>query len=87
MMLTGDLVRRACSTESGSFLDQIANDWELSNREKIRYLYRAALSRVPSKEETHVCNALLAQRQGEVVGTLQDVWWAVLNSNEFILIH
>lgn len=87
MMMNGDLVRRACSTDSGSFLDQVANNWEMSNREKIQYLYRAALARMPSKEETKVCNALLASRQGDVVGTLQDIWWAVLNSNEFILIH
>ncbi|MEM8947178.1 MAG: DUF1553 domain-containing protein, partial [Planctomycetota bacterium] len=87
MIMNGDLVCRACSTESGSFLDQVANDWELSNRDKIRFLYRAALSRLPSKEETKVCNALLTSRKGNVVATLQDIWWAVLNSNEFILIH
>ena len=87
MMMNGDLIRRACSTDSGSFLDQVANNWDLSNRDKINYLYRAALSRNPSTEETDICNALLASRKGDVVGTLQDVWWAVLNSNEFILIH
>ena len=87
MMMNGDLIRRACSTDSGSFLDQVANNWDLSNREKINYLYRAALARLPSKEELNVCNALLASRKGDVIGTLQDIWWAVLNSNEFILIH
>jgi len=87
MMMNGDLVRRACSTNSGSFLDQVANSPKLSNREKITFLYRAALARLPSKEETNVCNALLATRQGDVVGTLQDIWWAILNCNEFILIH
>lgn len=87
MMMNGELVRRACSTDSGSFLDKVANNWDISNREKIQYLYRAALARQPSKEEIKVCNALLASRKGDVVGTLQDIWWAVLNSNEFILIH
>jgi len=87
MLMNGELVRRACSTGSGSFLDTIANDESLSNRKKIGYLYRAALARRPSKEETKVCNALLASRKGDVVGTLQDIWWAVLNSNEFILVH
>jgi hypothetical protein len=65
----------------------VANDAQLSNRDKIFYLYRAALSRLPGKDETNVCNQLLASRKGDVVQTLQDVWWAVLNSNEFILIH
>ena len=86
-LMNGDLIRRACSTGSGSFLDKVANDWDLSNRDKINYLYRAALARYPSKEETNVCNALLASRRGDVVGSLQDIWWAILNSNEFILIH
>ena len=41
----------------------------------------------PTKPEANLCNELLAARDGDVVGTLQDVWWAVLNSNEFILVH
>jgi len=86
-MMNGELVRRACSTDTGGFLASIANDEGLSDREKINYLYRAALSRLPGKDETNICNELLASREGNVVETLQDVWWAVLNSNEFILIH
>jgi hypothetical protein len=86
-MMNGELVRRACSADSGAFLDQVANDDRLSDREKINYLYRAALSRLPGKDETKICNELLAARYGNVVETLQDVWWAVLNCNEFILIH
>jgi len=87
MMMNGDLIRRACSTGSGSFLDNVASDADLSNRDKINYLYLAALSRQPTRDETNICNDLLAARAGDVVGTLQDIWWAVLNSNEFILIH
>ena len=86
-MMNGDLMRRACSTGSGSFLDRIANDQQLTNRQKFMHLYLAALARLPSKEETNICSDLLASRGGNVVGTLQDVWWAVLNSNEFVLIH
>ncbi|MDZ4656778.1 MAG: DUF1549 domain-containing protein [Bythopirellula sp.] len=86
-LMNGDLIRRACSTNSGSFLARIANDKSLSNREKINYLYRAALGRQPTKPEANLCNELLAARNDDVVGTLEDVWWAVLNSNEFILVH
>jgi hypothetical protein len=86
-LMNGELMERACSTDSGSFLDKIANDDSLSNREKINYLYRAALGRHPTKPEADMCNELLVKRSGDVVGTLQDVWWAVLNSNEFILVH
>lgn len=87
MMMNGELVRRACQTDAGGFLATIANDAGLSDREKIQYLYRAALGRLPGKDETRVCNELLAARGGDVVETLQDVWWAVLNSGEFILVH
>ena len=86
-MMNGDLIRRASKTDNGSFLDRIANNRELSNREKIQYLYQAGLSRMPSKEETNICNELLAARGGDVVESLQDIWWAVLNSNEFVLVH
>jgi hypothetical protein len=86
-LMNGELMQRACSTDSGSFLDRIANNETLSNREKINYLYRAALGRHPTKPEAAMCNELLDAREGDVVGTLEDVWWAVLNSNEFILVH
>jgi hypothetical protein len=87
MMMNGELVRRACATDAGGFLDRVANAAELSDREKIRYLYRAALGRQPGEDETRVCNELLEARGGNVVAALEDVWWAVLNSGEFILVH
>ncbi|HYO25558.1 MAG TPA: DUF1549 domain-containing protein [Lacipirellulaceae bacterium] len=87
MMMNGDLVQRACATEAKGFLASIAGDENLSDREKIRYLYRAALGRLPGDDETRICNELLAARGGDVVQTLQDVWWALLNSGEFILVH
>jgi len=86
-LMNGELVRRACTTDAGGFLDRVAHAPGLSDREKINYLYRAALGRLPGKDETRVCNELLAARYGDVVETLADVWWAVLNSNEFILVH
>jgi len=87
MMMNGDLVERACRTDAGGFLDKVANNAELSNREKFFYLYRAALSRLPGQDEANICNELLAARYGDVVQTLQDVWWAVLNSNEFLFVE
>jgi hypothetical protein len=87
VMLNGDLIKRACSIGSGSFLDQVATDRQQTNREKINYLYRAALARYPTSHETDACNRLLQSRGGDVARTLQDIWWAVLNCNEFILIH
>lgn len=86
-LMNGDLVKRACRIDGGSFLDRVANDPDLSDREKITFLYKAGLSRPPGKDERNVCNQLLQAREGNVPETLQDIWWAILNSNEFILVH
>jgi hypothetical protein len=86
MMFNGDLVREATSTGEGGFLDKVASS-SLSPSQKIETLYLAALARKPSSKELKTANDLLGARRGDVAGALQDVWWAVLNSNEFILIH
>jgi Tfp pilus assembly protein PilV len=86
MMFNGDLIKNATSTGKGGFLDQVATS-TMSPAQKIDVLYKAALSRVPSSKERQVATALLGARKGDVAAALQDVWWAVLNSNEFIINH
>jgi hypothetical protein len=86
MMFNGDLMKNAVSTGKGGFLDKIAGS-SMSNASKIETLYMAALARKPSAPELSVANQMVAARKGDVVGALQDVWWAVLNSNEFIIKH
>jgi len=86
MMFNGDLVKQATSTGKGGFLDKVATS-SMSPAQKIDVLYKAALGRVPAAKERQVATALLAARKGDVAAALQDVWWAVLNSNEFIINH
>ncbi len=86
MMFNGDLIKQATSTGKGGFLDQVATS-SMTPPQKIDLLYKAALARVPSPKERQDAAALLAARKGDVVAALQDVWWAVLNSNEFIINH
>jgi hypothetical protein len=86
MMFNGELIKQATSVGKGGFLDKVAASG-MSPAQKIDTLYLAALARAPSAKERQVATALLAARRGDVAGALQDVWWAVLNSNEFILIH
>ena len=86
MMFNGDLVKSATSTGKGGFLDKVASG-SMSNAAKIEMLYLAALARKPSQAELAVANRMVAARKGDVIGALQDVWWAVLNSNEFIIKH
>jgi hypothetical protein len=101
MLMNGDLVKRAISADQGSFLTTIATS-NMKPKEKIDYLFESALSRRPTGSEVNVANQLLAAREidrqrqkgkaekatdNSAVLALQDVFWAVLNSNEFILQH
>ena len=86
MMFNGDLIEKAISAEAGGYLHTIATS-NLSSRAKIEYLYQAALSRDPTGREVQIANQLLAAREGNTTAALQDVFWALLNSNEFIINH
>ncbi len=85
-LMNGELVKRATGSERGGLIDQVARD-RSSGAEKIKRLYLAALARNPERGELLVCNQLLASRSGDMAEALQDIWWALLNSNEFILNH
>lgn len=86
MMFNGELVKLATSTGKGGFLDRVASSG-LKNQSKIDALYLAALARKPSTKEVATANDLMVARKGDAIGALQDIWWAVLNSNEFIINH
>jgi len=86
MMFNGDLIKQATNTGKGGFLDRVATGG-MKNAAKIDALYMAALARKPSAKEVSKANEVLVQRKGDAVGALQDIWWAVLNSNEFIINH
>ncbi len=87
MMFNSDLIRKATSTSPGDFLDQMANDHSMSNADRINRLFLATLARKPTHEEIQSANKLLEARKGDPVDALQDVFWVVLNSGEFILNH
>lgn len=87
MMMNGDLIKRATSSKKGSLLYRVAWDESLPPPRKIQTLYLAALARSPARDELRVCNQLLATREGDLTEALQDIWWALLNTNEFIFNH
>jgi hypothetical protein len=86
MMFNGDLVKQATSPEKGGFLERLAAD-DSQPQEKIDRLFLAALARKPSTSEMSATSALYRAHKGDVMAVLQDMWWAVLNSNEFIFNH
>ncbi|MHB8865161.1 MAG: DUF1549 domain-containing protein [Pirellulaceae bacterium] len=86
MMFNGQYMQRALALEQGTMLHALsANDWKPID--KVHYLFEAGLARKATREEVAMADRLLAARQGNVPEMLQDVWWAVLNSNEFMMNH
>jgi hypothetical protein len=85
MMMNGELVSKAISAESGSFLHTVLTQ-EKNPTTAIRRLYLAALGRGPSRRELPAAQKLIAASTTPLAG-YQDLFWALLNSNEFIFIR
>ncbi len=86
MMFNGDFIRKAVALETGNVLRTVA-DSERQPLEKINYLFEAGLARTARRDEVVAANQLLVARQGNMAEAMQDLWWAILNSNEFIMNH
>ncbi len=86
MLFNGDLTRNATSTDAGGFIDRISKSGR-SPQDRVNELFMAGLARRPSKNETAVASKLLIARKNDEKEMLQDMWWAILNSNEFIMQH
>lgn len=96
MMMNGDLMAGALGAQRGTFFEEVLSS-EGSEIDKVRKLCLSALSREPTPQELAAVRKLLRQRlstaktraarEAAVVETLQDIFWAYLNSNEFVLVH
>lgn len=87
MMFNGSLIKQATSSEKGGLIDRLAKDSSLKDTEKIDYLFKAGLSRKPTRTEMQVARELFRAREDNLTAALQDVWWVILNTNEFIFNH
>ncbi|QDV34158.1 DUF1549 and DUF1553 domain-containing protein [Tautonia plasticadhaerens] len=89
MMMNGDLITEATSCTPGSFLKDLLDEARRRGASAdfvVDRLYLAALSRPPSSTEAAAAQAML--RQGpDGVAVMEDIFWALLNSNEFVLNH
>ena len=96
MLMNGELVDLALESERGTLLSKVARS-TASEKEKIETIALAALSRMPSRQESTAVRKLIREsvakskrpvdQQLAMRSGLQDLFWACLNSNEFILIH
>ncbi|MFO0940986.1 MAG: DUF1549 domain-containing protein [Pirellulales bacterium] len=86
MMFNGELVKRATDDGPGTQLGSLANA-NGKFPEKVNNLFLLGLARRAKPEELKIAGALLQARQNKQGDALQDLWWAILNSNEFILVQ
>src|SRR5690606_23894576 len=85
LMMNGHLMNKATDLHSGVLKGVIAS--KMTPREKVEHLFMASLSRKPDKREIKAIDEIIQSRQHEINKALQDIWWALLNSNEFIVDH
>jgi hypothetical protein len=86
MMMNGDLMRKAVSSQQGGILKTLSTS-EMPFDKKVEHLFLSALSRQPNAREVRAANTILTRSNKDQAAALEDIWWAILNSNEFILDH
>ncbi len=84
LLMNGGLMKQATDAQAAVLKKVTAS--KMSAQAKIDHLFLAALSRRPTKKESAAIGEILKVRNNEAAA-LQDIWWALLNSNEFILDH
>ncbi|TWU09672.1 hypothetical protein CA54_49140 [Symmachiella macrocystis] len=85
MMMNGELIENAVSAKEGSFLHSVLANSD-NDSKKITTLYLTALGRRPLGKEQKAAQQLINRSSDRLTG-YQDLFWALLNSNEFILVH
>jgi len=85
MMMNGALVKDAVSVKSGSHLHDLLSG-KGNEVQKIQKLYLTSLGRSPTKGELATAQRFL-KGTPDTLSVYQDLFWALLNSNEFIFNH
>jgi hypothetical protein len=89
MMMNGELMEKATGGQAGSFLADLLDEARSRHAAApvpfmVDRLYLAALSRHPSRTEANQASQYLNSFP-DTINVLQDLFWALLNSNEFVL--
>ncbi len=89
MMMNGELMEKAVGGRSGSFLADLLEQAQLQSKGSsegfvVNRLYLAALSRAPSSTELNAAKKYLTNYP-DTICVMEDMFWALLNSNEFVL--
>lgn len=82
-----DLMSHALADGGAGLVRKVSENQAMSVDEKIDHLFQAALARKPTGQELSAARKLVAESPADVARGLQDIWWVLLNSSEFILDH
>ena len=85
MMMNGELVKDAVSVKPGSRLGDLLSENGI-DPQKVKRLFLMALGRQPTKTELNRAQQYLKESRDQLA-VYQDMFWALLNSNEFIFNH
>lgn len=87
LMMNGPLVEKAISAEKGSYLYSVLSNPQFrSDNNRIQALFISALGRVPTRYELSKLSGAVRSNRDKLAA-YQDLYWALLNSNEFIVNH
>lgn len=88
-MMNGEFIGNATSLEESRTLRAVAEFPAMTTEQKLETLYLAALSRQPSDKESAAMVEYIkgGGATGDADAALTDVFWALLNSSEFLLNH
>ena len=88
-MMNGDFVSNATSIDRSQLLRAVSDFPLMTDEDRLNTVYLATLSRHPTPDEkTELLNYL--QKGGAAEDpklALADIFWALLNSSEFLLNH
>jgi hypothetical protein len=84
-MINGKSILGRVTSPSGR-VAQLVRD-KVEDEAAVRQLYLWALARQPRPEELELAAAHIKSYEAEREAALQDLFWALLNSREFQLVH
>lgn len=85
MMMNGELTKNAVGDQKGGYLVTVLSG-KGNEQTKLRELYLSTVGRPPTGRELTAARTLIKRSQTPLQG-YQDLFWALLNCNEFITNH
>ena len=86
-MLSGELVSQAADPENENGMLHRVLQSQMPDEKKVEHLFLASLARRPTEEENAAALQVIADRPDNADCAIEDLWWALLNSSEFLLDH